>query len=48
MAMPSDMSSVPPHWGVIVTVDDVDTSAKLVAELGGQIKHPPTDIPDSE
>ncbi len=47
IAMPPDMSStVPPHWGVMVTVNDVDASAKLVEELGGQIKHPPTDIPD--
>jgi uncharacterized protein len=47
MTMPPNLSStVPPHWGVIVTVDDVDASAKLVEELGGQIKHPPTDIPD--
>jgi uncharacterized protein len=47
MPMPSDMpSTVPPHWGVIVTVDDVDASVKLVEELGGQIKCSPTDIPD--
>lgn len=48
MAMPADLpSTVPPHWGVYVTVDDVDASAKLVEELGGQIKHPPTDIDES-
>jgi uncharacterized protein len=48
MAMPPNLSStVPPHWGVYVTVDDVDASVKLVEELGGQIKHPPTDIDES-
>jgi uncharacterized protein len=48
MAMPPHLPpTVPPHWGIYVTVDDVDASVKLVAELGGQIKHPPTDIDES-
>jgi uncharacterized protein len=47
MGMPPDApENVPPHWGVYVTVDDVDASAQLVEELGGKIKYPPTDIPD--
>ncbi|MBW4621645.1 MAG: VOC family protein [Cyanosarcina radialis HA8281-LM2] len=46
MTMPPDMGAVPPHWGTYVTVNDVDASAKLVEELGGQIKVPPMDIPD--
>jgi uncharacterized protein len=46
MAMPPDMAGIPPHWGVYVTVDDVDAAAKLVEDLGGQIKYPPSDIPD--
>ncbi|AFY94340.1 VOC family protein [Chamaesiphon minutus] len=46
MEMPPDMAGIPPHWGVYVTVDDVDASAKLVEDLGGQIKYPPSDIPD--
>ena len=46
MGMPPDMPAMPPSWGVYVTVDDVDVSAKLVEELGGQIKLPPMDIPD--
>ncbi len=46
MAMSTDMPVMPPSWGVYFTVDDVDTSAKLVEELGGQIKLPPMDIPD--
>lgn len=48
MAMPPNLpSTVPPHWGVYITVDDVDASVKLVEGLGGQIKHPPTDIDES-
>jgi uncharacterized protein len=48
MAMPPDLASTAPaYWGVYVTVDDVDASAKLVEALGGQIKHPPTDIDGS-
>jgi predicted enzyme related to lactoylglutathione lyase len=46
MTMPPHMQGIPPHWGVYVTVEDVDASAKLAEELGGQIKVPPMDIPD--
>jgi uncharacterized protein len=46
MAMPPDVPPMPPSWGVYVTVDDVDAAAKLVEELGGKVKYPPTDIPD--
>lgn len=46
MAMMPDLPAMLPQWGVYVTVDDVDTSVKLVEELGGQVKVPPTDIPD--
>lgn len=38
-------AEVPPHWGAYVTVDDVDATVKQVAELGGTILVPPTDIP---
>jgi uncharacterized protein len=48
MAMlPEIPSTVPPRWGVFVTVDDVDASVKLVEELGGKVKHPPMDIDQS-
>jgi uncharacterized protein len=36
----------PPHWGVYVTVEDVEVSAKRAEELGAQMMIPPTDIPD--
>ena len=34
------------HWVAYVAVDDVDASAGRVAELGGQVHVPPTDIPN--
>jgi predicted enzyme related to lactoylglutathione lyase len=41
---PQAPAGMPPHWGVYVTVDDVDASAKKAAELGGNVCVPPTDI----
>ena len=35
----------PPNWGVYVTVDDVDATARKAEELGGKVLMPPTDIP---
>ncbi|NET30965.1 MAG: VOC family protein [Cyanothece sp. SIO1E1] len=46
MPMPPDAKDMPPAWGTYVTVDDVDTTAKRVQELGGNVIVPPTDIPD--
>jgi uncharacterized protein len=46
MAMPPDAPAMPPQWGVYVTVEDVDASAQLATDLGGQVKIPPMDIPD--
>jgi hypothetical protein len=37
---------VPPHWGVYISVDDVDASARKAGELGGKVLMPPTDIPN--
>lgn len=45
MMMPAQAQGVPPHWGVHVTVDDVDAAAAKATELGGKIIVPPTDIP---
>src|SRR4051794_27417142 len=36
---------VPPHWLGYVAVDDVDACAERVRAEGGDIRHPPTDIP---
>ena len=46
MATPPEAQGMPPMWGVYVTVDDVDATAKLVEELGGTILMPPMDIPN--
>ena len=37
---------VPPHWGVYITVDDVDATVRKAGELGGKVLMPPTDIPN--
>jgi len=39
--------NLPPFWVSYVTVDNVDTTAKAVTELGGQIIAPPFDVLDS-
>lgn len=45
MSMPPQAGEMPPHWGVYVTVNDVDATAKLAEELGAKILLPPRDIP---
>ena len=40
---PADM---PPHWGLYITVDDVDASAQKAIDLGGKVCIEPMDIPD--
>ena len=37
-------AEVPPHWGVYFAVADTDNAAERVAELGGTVVVPPTDI----
>jgi len=46
MPVPPQAAGTPPHWGVYVTVDDVDASAKKAEKLGAAVIVPPTDIPD--
>jgi predicted enzyme related to lactoylglutathione lyase len=46
MAMPPEVAGMPPMWSIYVTVDDVDSTAKKVKELGGKIIRPPSDIPN--
>jgi predicted enzyme related to lactoylglutathione lyase len=45
MAMPPGCEGRLPSWGVYVTVDDVDATAKLAVEMGGKVLVPPQDIP---
>ena len=46
MAKPTQASGAPNHWATYVSVENVDNTAALVKELGGQIIVPPTDIPE--
>lgn len=46
MKLSPDMAGVPPHWLAYFAVADCDASAKQVAELGGKVVVPPTDIPN--
>ncbi|MGR9035723.1 MAG: VOC family protein [Gammaproteobacteria bacterium] len=46
MAIPPTAEGMRPSWGVYVTVDDVDATARLAEELGGKICLPPQDIPE--
>lgn len=39
--------NVPPHWGLYITVADVDASTKKVAELGGKVLMDPMDVMDA-
>lgn len=44
MEMPHQAAGAPSHWGVYITVDDVDATARKAGELGGTILVPPMDI----
>jgi uncharacterized protein len=44
--MGPEFSGAPSHWMAYVAVEDVDEKARLVAELGGTICVPPSDIPN--
>jgi hypothetical protein len=47
MAMDSDhWAGIPPHWMPYIPVQDVDDRARRCKELGGQVKFPPTDVPN--
>jgi uncharacterized protein len=44
--MGTEFGDTPSHWMPYVAVDDVDAKAKQVAELGGKVCVPPSDIPN--
>jgi hypothetical protein len=46
MGIPPGAEGVPPHWGVYITVDNVDATAKKAEQLGAKSLVPPTDIPE--
>jgi predicted enzyme related to lactoylglutathione lyase len=37
---------ISPQWGVYISVDDVDVTARKAEELGGKVLLPTTDIPN--
>ena len=41
------MENIPPHWMSYIGVESVDETAARVAELGGTVKTPPMDIPNT-
>ena len=45
--MGKEFGDTPSHWLAYVAVDDVDSSAAKVVELGGSVRVPPTDIPNT-
>ena len=45
--MGPEQGGEPPNWRPYVAVDDVDAKAAQVAELGGKVRVPPTDIPNT-
>lgn len=46
MAMPPQAGAMPSMWGIYVTVDDVDATARAVKDMGGQVLMGPQDIPE--
>ncbi len=45
--MGAEFGQMPSHWMAYVAVEDVDAKAAQVAELGGKVCVPPTDIPNT-
>jgi len=46
MEMTKEWGEIPPHWMVYFASADADASASKAKNLGGQVKVPPTDIPE--
>jgi hypothetical protein len=48
MKLPPEVAAqgAPPHWLGYVGTPDVEVTTRRAVELGGQIHHPPTDIPE--
>ena len=45
MTIPKEAQGTPPVWGMYVTVDDVDLTARTAEQIGAKILVPPMDIP---
>ena len=46
MGTPPAAEGVAPHWGLYITVDNVDVTVKKAEQLEAQVVVPPTDIPE--
>ena len=46
MGIPPQAGQMPSMWGIYITVDDVDATARAVKDLGGQVLMGPQDIPE--
>ncbi len=46
MPMQEASQSMPPAWGLYITVDDVDAVAEKAGTMGAKIMMPPADIPE--
>ncbi len=46
MSIHTDTHPEPSGWGIYITVDDVDSTAKLAEVLGAKILEPPSDVPN--
>jgi hypothetical protein len=46
LKMTEEWAGIPPHWMVYFAVADCDAGAARARELGGEVKVPPTDIPE--
>jgi uncharacterized protein len=46
MAPPPGSEGIPPHWGLYITVDDVDASLAKAQSLGATVLMPPMDVAD--
>ena len=46
MPIPREAEGAPPHWGVYITVADVDAVAAKAQELGAKTLVPLTDVPE--
>ncbi len=45
MQIAEDWGDVPPHWMIYFAVENCDAGVETVKQLGGQVRLPPTDIP---
>jgi len=45
MGMPPGAPPMPPHWGVYITVDNVDETLAKAVSLGGKVSVPAMDVP---